>query len=437
MHNEAITKYLDRYAEPEAAISMPGKQYDYSLVIPAFDEDQKNVLKVWQKIKHGTSFLVILVVNSPREDDPSARLLIDGLTRHQQVRQLTDQAQLIEKVDAGRGPDLLIIDRFSPGHSIDKKQGVGLARKIGMDIATSLIHQGVVSGKWLFTTDADAELPENYFKVETAGTDAAFIYPFVHLAEPELELPMQLYEISMLYYVAGLCWANSPYAYPTIGSTISCSPDRYASVRGVPKRNTGEDFYLLNKLRKTGDIRLGAGDPIAIAGRFSDRVPIGTGQALKAIHNLDSPTSEFTLEHPRCFSKLKHLLDWLDDVSATQPERLATGDAGIDDYIQQIGLVPHYERKRQQSPSTRVMRKHLDDWFDGLKTRQFIHHFRDEHFGRVPTAELGIAPFIPHSKDHVKDHVMGKVAADKHDLKATLNAIRESLRAFIYHQSPR
>ena len=439
MQNEAVTKYLDRYAEAEAAINLPGRQYDYSLVIPAFNEDKESVVNVWKKIRPDTSFLVILVINSHIEDDLSARMLVDGLTKHRTTRQITDRAQLVEKTgeDNSRennspekmGPDLLIIDRFSHGHSIDRKRGVGLARKIGMDIAASLINQGVIAGNWLFTTDADAELPENYFNVEAKDTDAALIYPFMHFAESGLELPMQLYEISMLYYAAGLRWANSPYAYPTIGSTISCSPDRYASVRGFPKRNTGEDFYLLNKLRKTGEVRLTGGEPIVIAGRFSDRVPIGTGQAIKAIDELDSPIVDFTFDHPGCFTQLKHFLDWLDTISAKQPEHLATGDPDTDNYVQQIGLMQHYQHKRQQSPTPKVMRKHLDDWFDGLKTRQFIHHFRNQRFGRITAAELGSAPFISGMKGNKRNLDV--------TLDVTLEIIRASLHDFIYPQSAR
>ena len=423
--NETVTKYLDRYAEAEAAVTLPGKRYAYSLVIPAFNEDHDSVIKVWRRIKPGTSLLVILVVNSSVEGDPSARILIEKLTSFQKTGQLTEQVQLIEKFGDATGPDILIIDRFSPGYSITKKQGVGLARKIGMDIAASLINQGVISRRWLFTTDADAELPEDYFCIETEGTDAAFLHPFKHVAQPGLSLPMQLYELSMLYYVAGLRWANSPYAYPTIGSTISCSLDCYAAVRGFPKRSTGEDFYLLNKLRKTGEVRLGGGNPINISGRFSDRVPVGTGQAIKAIHDMDSPIMEFTLEHHRCFSQLKLFLDWLEDVSVTQPEHLSTGDPGIDDYVRQIGLVPHYERKRLQTPTTKVMRKHLNDWFDGLKTRQFIHHFRDQHFGSVTITELQSPPFMSH------------INAGAPGFDAPLDTIRATLHAFIYHQNTR
>jgi hypothetical protein len=421
VHKETVTKYLDQYAEPEAAIKLPGRHYDYSLVIPAFHEDQESVRKVWRRIEPGISFLVILVVNSHLEEDHLARMLIRGLTLNRQISQLTKQIQLVEKTVDAAGPDLLIIDRYSQGYSIDKKQGVGLARKIGMDIAASLINQRVVSGNWLFTTDADAELPENYFNLEARDADAAFIYPFKHVAPPGLKSPAQLYEISMLYYLAGLLWANSPYAYPTIGSTISCSLYRYAAVRGFPKRNTGEDFYLLNKLRKIGTVRLGDGDPIIISGRTSNRVPIGTGQAIRVIHELDSPIEEFTVEDPRCFSQLRQFLDWLNDISVTQPKQLFTGDPDTDEYVRQIGLMPHYERKRLQSPTPEVMRKHLNDWFDGLKTRQFIHYFRNQHFGRVTVAELGNTPFMCKKTDEARD------------LDTLLDTITASLHTFIYH----
>ena len=56
--NETVTKYLDRYAEAEAAVRLPGKRYAYSLVIPAFNEDHDSVIKVWRRIKPGTSLPV-------------------------------------------------------------------------------------------------------------------------------------------------------------------------------------------------------------------------------------------------------------------------------------------------------------------------------------------------------------------------------------------
>ncbi len=67
-------------------------------------------------------------------------------------------------------------------------------------------------------------------------------------------LATQLYELSLRYYVAGMKFARSPYAFHTIGSSMAVSPVHYARVRGFPKREAGEDFYLLNKLAKLGSV---------------------------------------------------------------------------------------------------------------------------------------------------------------------------------------
>ena len=67
------------------------------------------------------------------------------------------------------------------------------------------------------------------------------------------------------------------------------------------------------------------------------------------------------------------------------------------------------------------MRKHLNDWFDGLKTRQFIHYFRDQHFGRVTVAELENTPFMSNMLDEARD------------LDTLLDTIATSLHTFIYH----
>ena len=46
---------------------------------------------------------------------------------------------------------------------INESQGVGLARKIGCDIALKLYHSDVVKTAWIFTTDADVILPNELF----------------------------------------------------------------------------------------------------------------------------------------------------------------------------------------------------------------------------------------------------------------------------------
>ena len=132
----------------------------------------------------------------------------------------------------------------------------------------------------------------------------------------------QLYEYSLRYYVAGLSYAGSPYAFHTIGSTLAVNAVHYARVRGFPRRQAGEDFYLLNKLAKVGSVRQLSAEtdcePIDIAARRSDRVPFGTGAAVGKLMELENPATEFLLYHPAVFGLLR---GWLGSLPAFWQER--------------------------------------------------------------------------------------------------------------------
>lgn len=375
-----VDKYLSRYAEPEASQHNIEGRFDHVLVIPACAESAEQLLNVWREVKG--NYLVIVVVNCP-----------DSGTDAATERLAADLAQ------ANRA-NLVIVDRYSRGRRIPIRQGVGLARKIGCDLALSLIHRGIIDDPWVFTSDADVRLPANYFELPASvrESSAAALFPFHHVTTPELDRACRAYELSMLYYAAGLRWAGSSYAYTTIGSTIAFSADCYAGVRGFPKRNTGEDFYLLNKLRKSGPVSCLTRPTIEIEGRLSERVPIGTGRAIARL----SQASEARIEHPKCFELLRATLSWMRDIAAAQPRDPATGDPRVDDILEDSGFFQHFETKRTQSPAASVMQKHLEDWFDGLKTRQFIHRLRDQHFGEVPIHETGKIPFASEADNPTK-----------------------------------
>lgn len=387
--NIAISKYLFDYAEPGNTFTLD-THYRFSLVVPAHQENADQVVKVWRNIPGATSFLVILVINSDLACDPEAvrlaKEIVQGREHFSPADGLIFAAS--SRAPGNNGPDILILDRYSRGNTIDPRQGVGLARKLGTDIALRLHHQGIIESDWLFTTDADATLPPDYFAVSPKPSDAALLFPFRHTASVELALPVLLYEINMLYYAAGLRWAGSPYGYPTVGSTIACSATAYASVRGYPKRNTGEDFYLLNKLRKLGDVRPIQHTPVVLEGRLSSRVPIGTGQAIKAISGMENPMQDYQIDHPSCFEALGDFQSLIATLARQLPPRLPSDMGFLSQYCYKIHLKKRYEKKRSENPTEAVMLKYLQDWFDGLRTRQFVHHFRDQHFGTISIDEL-------------------------------------------------
>ncbi|NDD04613.1 MAG: hypothetical protein EB078_06885, partial [Proteobacteria bacterium] len=117
-----------------------------------------------------------------------------------------------------------------------------------------------------------------------------------------------LYEIHLRNYFLMLYEAESPFAFPSIGSCLAIQASSYAQVRGFPKRQAGEDFHLLNKLRKLGAIHYRKGEPISLRGRFSHRVPFGTGQSTTDIFRLLTQGDEYSLYNPASFVFLKQLM---------------------------------------------------------------------------------------------------------------------------------
>jgi hypothetical protein len=384
---DIVKKYLETYAEPEGRNPIPlPAAYDFTLVVPCFEESPATVRRVWQNQPDNSAFLAIIVVNS-QVPSPDWALELAG-ELGPDPRELAPNIS-IQKTEAGDAPDILIVDLYHD--PIDARYGVGLARKTGMDVALRLFADNQIRSDWLFTTDADALLPADYFTTKPAADDVALLYPFVHQAVPGFEAATISYEIQMLYYAAGLKWAGSPYGFPTVGSTICCKTYNYASVRGVPKRNTGEDFYLLDKLRKQGNVKPMKRSPIELDGRLSKRVPVGTGRAIEAIGQAES---DYQFEHPDCFDALRDQIRLLQTLSSEQPSKIVYPDRRLEDYCRSVNLDARYQSKRTESPSPTVMYKHLIDWFDGLRTRQFVHRMRDQHFGTVTREELTIAPFL-------------------------------------------
>ena len=181
-------QYLARYAEAEAArVALPSRTWRHVLCIPAFDEPHDFLQQV---LPHGTSdLLVIVVANVPdhvsQEDAAFVR-----------TRDLLD---LAGSFDRARNVDVAIVDRVNA--PVPKRAGVGLARKIGADIALRYVVDGRIEVPVIFSTDADAALPADYFEAARGGA-AGWVYPFVHVSDDgDLARRALMYELSLRYYV--------------------------------------------------------------------------------------------------------------------------------------------------------------------------------------------------------------------------------------------
>ena len=280
--SRAQKQYLDRYAEPEAGdLGALRRRFGHVLTVPAYGEGRE-LRKALASIPAGPlgDVLTVLVVNgrvdSPRSMRDANLAMLDELRAAGGRGVPVAQNAVVHEHPRGA---LLLVDRATPGRELPPRHGVGLARKIAADIALALWSEGRVASPWIHCTDADVALPTDYFEAAASNaSDAALVYPFRHVDATREALE---YEVSLRYYVAGLRFAGSPYAFHTIGSTLAVHATAYARVRGFPKRLAAEDFYLLNKLAKVGTIRSLDGEPIRLSARTSNRTPFGTGRALE------------------------------------------------------------------------------------------------------------------------------------------------------------
>jgi hypothetical protein len=414
---EATVQYLARHAEPEARVAdQVSETYSAALVLPAYAEEPSVLERLSADLRNAERHVLLtLVVNAPDTDpahgeasETNQRLLHGARSLGRCTRLL--RSPPIDWIRAATG-DVLLVDRCHPGRRISAKQGVGLARKIGMDIALGLFSRGRLLSSVLFNTDADVELPSGYF--HSAGFDpscSAWLYPFHHVpsGDRRIDAATELHELWLRYYEAGLRWAGSPFAFQTIGSTLAVNASAYAAVRGFPKRAAGEDFHLLNKLAKVAPIQQLASPPIGIRSRRSARVPFGTGPRVNQLlkEQLREPHASdggLQLYHPEVFAGLRMALDRLKQFSRSgRPESLgapATASselgAAVTRALNQLGapamLAQLYGQARD--PLARLERFH--GWFDALKTLRFLHLLRDTHAPSIPWRRaLADADFI-------------------------------------------
>ncbi len=385
-------KYLHQYAESEVNFLEdfpPHFSYENSIVIPAYNESHQFISNFINSKLSNEKVLLIVVINQPvNNSNVEIQIQLDRkICSFGKLQWQYKNLSLIELSEVCA--DILVVDRYNGSNKIPDKQGVGLARKIGADIATALIKKSIIKSNWICSTDADAHLPNNYFSVliNLPKKTSAAIYQFRHIDNNNpLSKATQLYEKALRYYVSGLKWAGSKYAFHTIGSTLAFRNDYYSQVRGFPKRAAGEDFYLLNKLAKLSDIKTFDDAIINIEPRLSDRVPFGTGPAVAKILALEN-LEDYHYYHPQLFSELKNCLQafeslW-DNRNNFQSWYSALSDPtqfGLEK-LRFNRLVEHLLSQNADKNQTRLQ---IDQWFDAFRTLKFIHYLQENRYPPIP-----------------------------------------------------
>ena len=425
MSELVLRKYLERYAEPEAAWgSELHTQYSGVVVVPLQRENESFLEQLAPALAAAAGRVLVIAVVNATDEAPAAtheanarllRVLAARLPMPGRQELPTLPGSTASAILGRPSPlfDLLLIDRASPGRRLPVGEGVGLARRIGMDVALQLHQLDGITSAWLATTDADAQPPVGYFQalaaVEPLAPDGTrrvgLTLPFWHTPSGDnaIDAATARYELSLRYYTLGLAAAGSPYAYESMGSCIAVLPAAYAEVRGFPRRNAGEDFYLLDKLAKVGTLHRPACEPMLLRSRTSDRVPFGTG---KKVGEVVANGGALSTYHPRVFELLRVTLAALRHAVLTAnlsglPSRLAeeldSGTVGaVSSALEELQVFEALRHTLDASPDGRVRERRLLTWFDALRTLRFIHLVElPASLDRLPLFEaLARAPFF-------------------------------------------
>lgn len=355
--------------------------YRAAVVIPALDERESLPLTLatlaCNPLEMLRQALVVVVVNN-RADATDAE---KGANR-----------KTLDWLATNPYPDLQIgrVDASSPGCALAAQDGVGLARKIGFDLALSVLDWA--QDPFLVSLDADTLIDDNYLSALFAHFDSRAsvggFLPYRHqdADSPIAETAIRRYELYLRSYQLGLELAGSPYAFTAIGSAIACRASAYVACGGMKRRQAGEDFYFLQQLAKQGLVEAIRGTLVRPSARFSRRVPFGTGRAVEVQANAGRSLYRFITRSS--FERLKKWQEQVSDCRDRPAEDLLGWARGHDSelaaFLHERDFSIHWEKLQRTTPPARFMAA-WHNWFDGLRTRQLLHRYE----ACVPEPEIG------------------------------------------------
>jgi hypothetical protein len=311
--------------------------------------------------------LIVVVVNH-RADAPEA--------------DKKDNARLLARLAAGEAPQSLQlgwVDAASPGSELPAGEGVGLARKIGFDLALS--HLDWQSKPFLASLDADTLVEPTYLAALSAHFAAAAaggaVIPFRHrpAQSAEEDAAIRRYELYLRGHVLGLSLAGSPYAFHTVGSALACRAESYLRAGGMNRRRAGEDFYFLQQLAKTSGVAPLSGTLVHPSPRPSARTPFGTGRSVaRQLAGEEDVLLAPAAAYRRLGAWLALAAEHGDGDGASLLARAARLDERLADFLEEAGLVSVWERLRLQHRTPQRLLGAFHGWFDALKSYRLLQH---------------------------------------------------------------
>lgn len=365
---EIASHYHSRfgYSIDYSITAAPNPDLRLIIVIPSFNEAPEETLNsLGNNPTDPTRVEVFLVLNHSENAD-------------EQVKDLhAEQAVKFDNYQLKNGVVVHVIKAFDlPA----KQAGVGLARKIGMDVAlqrfSSINHDGLI-----VCFDADSTVSNNYLtellKAESTkvnGLSITFEHPVEKIENKAVKERICNYEIWLIYYIQALRFTGYPHAYHTIGSSMVSRASAYAKIGGMNRKKAGEDFYFLHKLIPQGQFYDLTTCSVFPSARISDRVPFGTGRAMMEMEAGEKDFSE--VYNPEIFKSIKA---WQSGMEQIQKIYIEQWPVFVQKAFYEFGWIEQLKQLVNRSTSATAFQRNFYFWFDGFKMLKLVHYGRD-HF---------------------------------------------------------
>lgn len=347
-----------------------------SVAIPLMDE-LENLPALVECLNKQTyrNFSVYVCVNQP-----------ESWWEDEEKRQIcANNADSIVFLQSAENLLITIIDRSSRGHGWPtKRHGVGYARKALFD----RILQTAPNDDIIVSLDGDTDFGEDYFAsvVEHFAQNpdlSAIAVPYYHplSGNETTDRSLLRYEIYMRHYLINMLQIGNPYAFTALGSAMAFTAGAYRRCGGITPLQGGEDFYLLQKLCKTGSVSVFNKETVFPQGRESKRVPFGTGPAVM------KTVAEQQMSYPffatASFEKVRQTFDLFPSLYENDLVTPMT-----DFLCRQLKTDDLWGPLRKNFKTCELFVKACSERVDGLRILQFL---KSEH--RQGTSERNFAEF--------------------------------------------
>lgn len=321
-------------------------------------------------------FSLVVCVNQPESwwDDPA------------HVNTCYENQLTIEYLQSFSDKRIEILDRSSRGKGWPPKgHGIGFARKYLMDHISRKANENDI----IISMDADTIFDKGYFYSITENlrinpAASAISVPYYHRLSHSTELNRAIlrYEIYMRAYAINMWRISSPYCFTALGSAMAMPVWAYRAAGGITPKMSGEDFYFLQKIVKTGRLLHWNGEQVYPAARLSDRVYFGTGPAL--IKGIDGDWSSYPVYNNSLYDEVAEtykLFGQLYKKNVPSP---------LDDFLSRKFNELPWDALRQNFKTQAHFVRACHEKIDGLRILQFLKESQppDEKFSEESLSQL-------------------------------------------------